>query len=124
MQMLFNAMSENNCSENASRMQAMENSTKNASDMLEKLTLSYNRWALFLSFYTYLLCICQHWPASSSNPICMSAQHTDTSVAGCCCSPAAIQLAPQKWQHACRTRQAAITTELTEIISGAAALEG
>lgn len=63
--MLFNAMSENNCSENASRMQAMENSTKNASDMLEKLTLSYNR-----------------------------------------------------------TRQAAITTELTEIISGAAALEG
>ena len=45
--MLYNAMSENNCSENASRMQAMENSTKNASEMLEKLTLSYNRWGPF-----------------------------------------------------------------------------
>lgn len=62
---LFNGMLENNCSENASRMSAMENSTKNASDMLSRLTLSYNR-----------------------------------------------------------SRQASITTELTEIISGAAALEG
>ena len=62
---MYNAMAENNCSEQASRMAAMESSTKNASEMLEKLTLSYNR-----------------------------------------------------------TRQAAITTELTEIISGAAALEG
>lgn len=44
-QYLFNALSENNCSEQASRMQAMENSTKNASEMLEKLTLSYNRSA-------------------------------------------------------------------------------
>lgn len=62
---LYNAIQENNCSEQASRMSAMENSTKNASEILEKLTLSYNR-----------------------------------------------------------SRQAAITTELTEIISGAAALEG
>ena len=31
---------------------------------------------------------------------------------------------PKPLVHACRTRQAAITTELTEIISGAAALEG
>jgi F-type H+-transporting ATPase subunit gamma len=61
---MYNALLENNCSENASRMQAMENSTKNASEMLGKLTLSYNR-----------------------------------------------------------ARQASITTELTEIISGAAALE-
>ena len=44
LQYMYNALSENNCSENASRMQAMENSTKNASEMLEKLTLSYNRW--------------------------------------------------------------------------------
>lgn len=41
-------MSENNCSEQASRMQAMENSTKNASEMLEKLTLSYNRCPGFI----------------------------------------------------------------------------
>ena len=62
---LYNAMLENATSELGSRMQSMENSTKNAKDMLGRLTLFYNR-----------------------------------------------------------TRQAAITTELIEIISGAAALEG
>jgi len=62
---LYNAMLENSTSELGSRMQSMENSTKNAQEMLAKLTLYYNR-----------------------------------------------------------TRQAAITTELIEIISGAAALEG
>lgn len=62
---LYNGLLENNCSENASRMQAMENSTKNASEMLDRLTLQYNR-----------------------------------------------------------ARQAGITTELIEIISGASALEG
>lgn len=56
---------ENNCSEQASRMAAMESSTKNAEEMLGKLTLTYNR-----------------------------------------------------------TRQATITTELIEIISGATALAG
>uniref|UniRef100_A0A7S3RAQ1 ATP synthase subunit gamma n=1 Tax=Dunaliella tertiolecta TaxID=3047 RepID=A0A7S3RAQ1_DUNTE len=61
---LHNAMLENNCSEHASRMSAMENSTKSAGEMLSALTLSYNR-----------------------------------------------------------KRQAAITTELTEIIAGASALE-
>lgn len=45
MQTLYNAVLENNCSEQASRMSAMENSTKNASEMLEKLTLYYNRYA-------------------------------------------------------------------------------
>lgn len=62
---VFNGMMENNCSEQASRMSAMENSTKNAEEMLGKLTLTYNR-----------------------------------------------------------TRQATITTELIEIISGATALAG
>ncbi|KAL2613546.1 hypothetical protein R1flu_025238 [Riccia fluitans] len=61
---LYNALLENSCSEMGARMSAMDNSAKNASDMLEKLTLSYNR-----------------------------------------------------------SRQAQITTELIEIISGAAALE-
>ena len=42
-QVLYNGMQENNCSEQASRMSAMENSTKNASEILDKLTLSYNR---------------------------------------------------------------------------------
>jgi F0F1-type ATP synthase gamma subunit len=36
-------MLENNCSEHASRMSAMENSTKSAGDMLSALTLAYNR---------------------------------------------------------------------------------
>lgn len=40
---LYNAMLENNVSEHASRMSAMENSTKSAGEMLGKLTLSYNR---------------------------------------------------------------------------------
>lgn len=62
--MLFNASLENACSEQGARMSAMDNSTRNATEMLEKLTLKYNR-----------------------------------------------------------SRQASITTELTEIISGAAALE-
>lgn len=47
-QSLYNAIQENNCSEQASRMSAMENSTKNASEILEKLTLSYNRCVLKL----------------------------------------------------------------------------
>ena len=42
-QVLFNGLLENNCSEQASRMAAMEASTKNAKEMLGKLTLSYNR---------------------------------------------------------------------------------
>jgi F-type H+-transporting ATPase subunit gamma len=40
---LFTSMLENNCSEQSSRMAAMENSTKNAGEMLGKLTLAYNR---------------------------------------------------------------------------------
>lgn len=42
-QVLYNAMQENNCSEFSSRMSAMENSTKNATEMLGKLALTYNR---------------------------------------------------------------------------------
>ncbi|CAI9785713.1 unnamed protein product [Fraxinus pennsylvanica] len=56
---------ENACSEQGARMSAMDSSSRNAGDMLDRLTLTYNR-----------------------------------------------------------TRQASITTELIEIISGASALEG
>uniref|UniRef100_A0A0C9RPU0 ATP synthase subunit gamma, mitochondrial n=1 Tax=Wollemia nobilis TaxID=56998 RepID=A0A0C9RPU0_9CONI len=62
---LFNACLENACSEQGARMSAMDSSSRNAGEMLDRLTLTYNR-----------------------------------------------------------TRQAAITTELTEIISGASALTG
>lgn len=56
--MLYNGLLENNCSEQASRMAAMESSTKNAKDMLGKLTLSYNRCVL------HALLFCLHVAAS------------------------------------------------------------
>jgi F-type H+-transporting ATPase subunit gamma len=62
---MFHSLMENACSEQSSRMSAMENASKNAAEMIEKLTLQYNR-----------------------------------------------------------ARQTRITTELIEIISGAAALKG
>lgn len=62
--MLYYTMKESACSEQSSRMTAMDNATKNAGEMIDKLTLTFNR-----------------------------------------------------------TRQAVITRELIEIISGAAALE-
>lgn len=62
---VFGAMIENAASEQSARMSAMDNASKNASEMIESLTLKFNR-----------------------------------------------------------ARQAAITTELIEIISGASALEG
>ncbi|CAM0957067.1 unnamed protein product [Alopecurus aequalis] len=62
---MYNAVLENGCSELGARMSAMDSSSRNAGEMLDRLTLTYNR-----------------------------------------------------------TRQASITTELTEIISGASALEG
>ncbi|RWR95106.1 ATP synthase subunit gamma, mitochondrial [Cinnamomum micranthum f. kanehirae] len=62
---MFNAVLENACSEQGARMSAMDSSSRNAGEMLDRLTLTYNR-----------------------------------------------------------TRQASITTELIEIISGASALTG
>ncbi|KAL5544618.1 hypothetical protein UlMin_008402 [Ulmus minor] len=62
---MYNAVLENATSEQGARMSAMDSSSRNAGDMLDRLTLTYNR-----------------------------------------------------------TRQASITTELIEIISGASALEG
>ncbi|BAF26253.1 ATP synthase subunit gamma, mitochondrial [Oryza sativa Japonica Group] len=62
---MYNAALENACSELGARMSAMDSSSRNAGEMLDRLTLTYNR-----------------------------------------------------------TRQASITTELIEIISGASALEG
>lgn len=62
---MFNAILENACSELGARVSAMDSSSRNAGEMLDRLTLTYNR-----------------------------------------------------------TRQASITTELSEIISGAAALAG
>jgi F-type H+-transporting ATPase subunit gamma len=40
---LFRALLENNASEQGARMSAMDNATRNAGDMINKLTLNYNR---------------------------------------------------------------------------------
>jgi F-type H+-transporting ATPase subunit gamma len=40
---IFRALLENNASEQGARMAAMDNATRNAGDMIEKLTLNYNR---------------------------------------------------------------------------------
>ncbi|XP_067126621.1 ATP synthase subunit gamma, mitochondrial [Centruroides vittatus] len=40
---IFYAMKENSCSEQSSRMTAMDNATKNAGEMIDKLTLTFNR---------------------------------------------------------------------------------
>ena len=40
---LFRAMLENAASEQGSRMTAMDNATRNAGDMIKKLSISYNR---------------------------------------------------------------------------------
>lgn len=45
---MFNAVLENACSEQGARMSAMDSSSRNAGDMLDRLTLTYNRY-LFLS---------------------------------------------------------------------------
>jgi ATP synthase len=45
-QVLFNAVLENACSELGARMSAMDSSSRNAGDMLDRLTLTYNRFAL------------------------------------------------------------------------------
>jgi len=41
--MIFYAMKENACSEQSSRMTAMDNASKNAGEMIDKLTMTFNR---------------------------------------------------------------------------------
>ena len=40
---IFTALLENGASEQGARMSAMDNATRNAGDMIEKLTIQYNR---------------------------------------------------------------------------------
>jgi len=40
---VFHSLAENATSEQSSRMNAMENASKNANEMISKLTLKYNR---------------------------------------------------------------------------------
>lgn len=41
--LIFYAMKENACSEQSARMSAMDNASKNAGEMIQKLTLVFNR---------------------------------------------------------------------------------
>lgn len=75
-QVLYNAVLENNCSEQAARMTAMENSTKNASEILEKLTLSYNRYcrtpSAVIDTHVLLGCVAfntEAWPLHDYYPV-------------------------------------------------------
>lgn len=54
---MFNAVLENATSEQGARMSAMDSSSRNAGDMLDRLTLTYNRsyFSPFLS-HTHLHC--------------------------------------------------------------------
>jgi F-type H+-transporting ATPase subunit gamma len=40
---LYTALLENNASEQGARMTAMDNATRNAGDMIDRLTITYNR---------------------------------------------------------------------------------
>ncbi|GFP84516.1 ATP synthase subunit gamma mitochondrial [Phtheirospermum japonicum] len=53
-EVLFNAVLENACSEQGARMSAMDSSSRNAGDMLDRLTLTYNS----LVMLTDIRCIC------------------------------------------------------------------
>ena len=48
LQVMFNAVLENACSEQGARMSAMDSSSRNAGEMLDRLTLTYNRFHAYL----------------------------------------------------------------------------
>lgn len=103
-------------------MAAMESSTKNAKEMLGKLTLSYNRRDHFANDIVRRFLRRGVCPA-----FCMLARSIAVLLQSC---GLALHRECLLWLVADtrdlnvrRSRQAAITTELTEIISGAAALE-
>lgn len=47
---MYNAVLENACSELGARMSAMDSSSRNAGEMLDRLTLTYNRLPLLSDF--------------------------------------------------------------------------
>ncbi|KAJ9550361.1 hypothetical protein OSB04_014406 [Centaurea solstitialis] len=51
---MFNGVLENACSEQGARMSAMDSSSRNAGDMLDRLTLTYNRSFFHLSLFPSL----------------------------------------------------------------------
>jgi len=58
LQVLFNAVLENACSEQGARMSAMDSSSRNAGEMLDRLTLTYNRFYSSLVAYTICCSLC------------------------------------------------------------------
>ena len=103
-------MLENNCSEQSSRMSAMENSTKNAGEMLGKVSPRTAALVGSVKAAGPGCCVAKqlpeacrllrHWPLTRLLPPCTPA----------CCLQLTLTYN--------RTRQASITTELIEIISG------
>lgn len=61
LQVMFNAVLENACSELGARMSAMDSSSRNAGEVLDRLTLTYNRFdTLSRSSLTFLFAN-THW---------------------------------------------------------------
>jgi F-type H+-transporting ATPase subunit gamma len=118
---LYNALLENSTSELGSRMQSMENSTKNAQEMLSKLTLYYNRTRQ-AAITTELIGACTALrlgvAAAARQHVartCVRAWHSGARVAACVVAADADA----------RTRCFRFPLcHAAEIISGAAALEG
>lgn len=52
-QVMYNAALENACSELGARMSAMDSSSRNAGEMLDRLTLTYNRYGRL----TFSICL-------------------------------------------------------------------
>ena len=109
LQTLYNSMLENNCSEQSSRMSAMENSTKNAGEMLGKVGVVGGQ-----------ACAAERALAAAWLAAATAGSHVaGTLAADLPLAPCASLLAPlQLTLTYNRTRQASITTELIEIISG------
>lgn len=61
-QVMFNAVLENACSEQGARMSAMDSSSRNAGEMLDRLTLTYNRF--FFSFSCIYSLVIMEYPSS------------------------------------------------------------
>jgi hypothetical protein len=72
---MFNAVLENACSEQGARMSAMDSSSRNAGDMLDRLTLTYNRY-LFLSLVDACITHSTFRQIFCSGPSCIIASVT------------------------------------------------
>ena len=63
---MYNAVLENGCSELGARMSAMDSSSRNAGEMLDRLTLTYNRYSVPPIFFLQIFNMHGHINLSTS----------------------------------------------------------